>query len=152
MRWEYESPEKKLFLSDGKLIWFYVPSDRTVTRTKLKESDDWRTPIALLAGKVKFSRFCRRIEFAGAPPSSAQNTVLRCFPKGNDSGFSELILEVEPGGWIARVLIHEVAGVETEFRFGKWQQIATPTPGLFQFTAPPGVAIVEEQKLPQGVR
>src|SRR5277367_2272052 len=29
MRWEYESPEQKLFLTDGKTTWFYVPADHT---------------------------------------------------------------------------------------------------------------------------
>jgi len=32
MRWEYERPEKDLFLVDGKTAWFYVPADHTVTR------------------------------------------------------------------------------------------------------------------------
>lgn len=44
MRWEYESPEKKLFLVDGKNAWLYVPADHTASRTKVKESTDWRTP------------------------------------------------------------------------------------------------------------
>ena len=50
MRWEYESPEQKLFLVDGTNVWFYVPADRTASRAKMKESSDWRTPLALLAG------------------------------------------------------------------------------------------------------
>src|ERR1700675_3426781 len=29
MRWEYESPEKDLFLVDGKMAWFSVPADHT---------------------------------------------------------------------------------------------------------------------------
>src|SRR5207248_577065 len=28
MRWEYRSPREKLFLSDGKTVWFYLPSER----------------------------------------------------------------------------------------------------------------------------
>src|SRR5271154_7591265 len=40
MRWEYESPEKKLFLVDGKMVWFFVPADRTATRTPIKQSSD----------------------------------------------------------------------------------------------------------------
>src|ERR1700738_3229807 len=31
MRWEYERPEKDLFLVDGKTAWFYGPADHTVT-------------------------------------------------------------------------------------------------------------------------
>jgi outer membrane lipoprotein carrier protein len=49
MRWEYASPEKNLFLVDGKNAWFYVPADHTVTRVPAKQSADWRTPFALLA-------------------------------------------------------------------------------------------------------
>src|SRR5579864_1006269 len=48
MRWEYESPEDKLFIVDGTNVWFYVPADHTASRAKLKESSDWRTPLALL--------------------------------------------------------------------------------------------------------
>src|SRR5262245_25811728 len=53
MRWEYEAPERKLFLADGKSVWFYVPADRTVTRAPMKESTDWRTPLVLLTGRTK---------------------------------------------------------------------------------------------------
>ncbi len=66
MRWDYESPEQKLFLVDGTNVWFYVPADRTVSRAKMKESSDWRTPIALLVGKADLSRLCRSIEIVAS--------------------------------------------------------------------------------------
>ena len=49
MRWEYEQPEKSLFLVDGKYVWFYAPADHTATRMPTKKSEDWRTPIAFCA-------------------------------------------------------------------------------------------------------
>src|SRR5258705_12859003 len=64
MRWEYEEPEKDLFLVDGKTAWFYVPADHTVTRVPAKQSEDLRTPLALLAGEMKISRICARVELA----------------------------------------------------------------------------------------
>src|ERR1700720_397123 len=70
MRWDYESPEQKLFLVDGINVWFYVPADRTVSRAKLKESSDWRTPIALLVGKADLSRLCRSIDIVTSALSS----------------------------------------------------------------------------------
>src|SRR4029077_20189595 len=97
MRWEYESPEQKLFLVDGTNVWFYVPADRTVSRAKMKESSDWRTPVALLVGKADLSRLCRSIDIANptsatsekpeARPLRAGDTVLRCMPRkgGGDS-------------------------------------------------------------------
>src|ERR1700741_4503371 len=62
MRWEYESPEKDGFLVEAKNAWFYVPEDHTVTRVPGKQSTDWRTPLALLAGEMKVSRVCSRVE------------------------------------------------------------------------------------------
>src|SRR5260370_41492088 len=58
MRWEYPSPEKNLFLVDGKWAWFYVPADHTVTAGPPKGSTDWRTPLALLSGGKKVARVC----------------------------------------------------------------------------------------------
>src|SRR5579864_2673811 len=40
MRWEYQQPEKDLFLVDGKTAWFYVPADHTVTRVPARQSGD----------------------------------------------------------------------------------------------------------------
>src|SRR5580692_3817710 len=37
MRWEYRSPKDKLFLSDGKDAWFYLPGDKQVRKTPMKK-------------------------------------------------------------------------------------------------------------------
>lgn len=147
MRWEYESPEEKLFLADGKMVWFYVPADRSVTRTKMKESADWQTPLALLLGKAKFSRVCGRVELSEARTSGAENVALRCKPKSAEAGFTEVLIEVDGQFRIVRVLIREPGGVETEFRFGKWQENLPLAESLFRFVVPPGVAIVDEASI-----
>src|SRR5258708_2182267 len=83
MRWEYERPEKDLFLVDGKTAWFYVPADHTVTRVPAKQSEDLRTPLALLAGRMKISRVCSRVELAeSVKPLREADVVLRCRVRG----------------------------------------------------------------------
>src|SRR3984893_17461323 len=83
MRWEYERPEQDLFLVDGKTAWFYVPADHTVTRVPAKQSEDLRTPLALLAGQMKLSRICSRVEpAANERPLREGNVVLRCKVRG----------------------------------------------------------------------
>lgn len=144
MRWEYEAPEEKLFVSDGKTVWFYVPADRTVTRSRVRDSDDWRTPLGLLIGKLKLSRVCKRLELADVHVSAAGNSALRCLPHPGKSPFHEAILEADPGGRLVRVQITEAGGVETEFRFGRWEQDIPLADGLFRFTPPAGVAVVDD--------
>jgi outer membrane lipoprotein carrier protein len=164
MRWDYESPEQKLFLVDGTNVWFYVPADRTVSRAKLKESSDWRSPIALLVGKADLSHLCRKIDVigpastaAGQPenrPSQAGNIVLRCTPRStsgestdtNDS-LREVLLETDPQARLVRVVLREAGNIETEFRFSNWEENIPIPEAQFHFQPPPGVTIVDEATL-----
>src|SRR5215471_20537887 len=78
MRWEYVSPEANLFVVDGKFAWFYVPADRTVSRVAAKQSEDWRTPLALLAGEMKVSRVCAKVELPTDQPREEGLVRLGC--------------------------------------------------------------------------
>ena len=56
MRWDYTDPAGKLFLSDGKNVYLYTPSNNEVEKFKMKESEDMRVPLAFLLGKLKFEK------------------------------------------------------------------------------------------------
>ena len=160
MRWEYESPEKNLFLVDGKSAWFYVPADHTVTRVPAKQSVDWRTPLALLAGEMKVSRVCEKVRTAlNEKPESPDHVVLFCelrgagskpFKQGSqesslqsaDSGEAVFFEIVKDSGELVRVLVRDPGGLGIEFHFANWQADPPLADALFRFVAPPGVAIV----------
>ena len=160
MRWEYESPEKNLFLVDGKTAWFYVPDDHTVTRVPAKESTDWRTPLALLVGEMKVSRVCERTEPAlKEKPESPDDDVIYCQLRGSrtadnkkrspdvsleaDNANPAVFIEIaRNSGELVRVLVRDPGGVGIEFRFTNWRMDPPVADSLFRFTAPPGVAIV----------
>lgn len=161
MRWEYESPEQKLFIVDGANAWFYVPADRTASRAKVAESSDWRTPLAFLAGKTDLTRLCQTMEIVdtanaqsinpGDRASSGENTVLRCAPRYNvgDPGeqIREVLIEVDPDSRLVRVVIRQPGKLETEFRFGNWEENLPIPETKFHFNPPPGVAVVDESAL-----
>src|SRR5438046_8503635 len=84
MRWEYQAPEKNLFLVHGKSAWLYVQAGHTVTRVPAKESTDWRTPLALLAGEMRISRVCARVQVATSEKlESPVDVMLRCKLRGS---------------------------------------------------------------------
>src|SRR6266481_1245016 len=167
MRWEYQSPEKNLFLVDGKWAWFYVPADHTVTRVPAKESTDWRTPLALLAGEMKVSRVCARIRPAiNETPESLDHVVLFCELRSagseahkqgsqapssqvDESGETAFFEVVEDSGELVKVSVQGPGGVSVEFHFANWQFDPPVGEALFHFVAPPGVAIVNGE-LPAG--
>jgi outer membrane lipoprotein carrier protein len=154
MRWEYDAPEKKLFLDDGKMTWFYVPYDHTVTKAPVKESSDWRTPLALLTGKADLPRLCSQIDVVSQPGVPGGHAVLRCLPKepkghGNENSYTEVFLELDKtSGELARIDIRQPGAIDLEYRFGNWQTDITLSNDLFHFQVPPGTAIVDGSTLP----
>jgi len=161
MRWEYESPEKNLFLVDGKSAWFYVPADHTVFRVPARESTDLRTPLALLAGEVKVSRVCSRVEPAlNEPPVSPDNAVLYCKLRGTSSaqpkledsqessqasgaGEAAFFEIVKATGELVGVRVRDAGGVGIEFQFTNWRTNPALPDSLFRFDPPRGTAIVD---------
>jgi len=144
MRWEYRSPHEKLFVSDGQVVWFYQPAERQVRKTTLRKLDDWRSPLAFLLGKTRLENELQGLSKAvDQSPLSAGNTVLRGVPKGMEGRVSEVQLEIAPSHQIVRIVLIEVDGAATEFRFAGWKENVEVGDGRFQFTPPAGVETVE---------
>src|SRR5271166_769474 len=111
MRWEYRSPREKLFVSDGKDAWFYVPGDRQARRTAARKLEDVRSPLAFLLGKSKLEKELRGLSLAPDwAPLASGNVVLRGVPVGLEDRVSEILLEVTPEHEIARIVIEEGGG------------------------------------------
>jgi outer membrane lipoprotein carrier protein len=155
MRWDYQSPQKKLFLMDGHSVWFYIPADGTASRTPVRKSDDWRTPFALLTGKARLSDICKNVSIVpnqGGPSSPPpDDVVLDCAPKHNEA-FLDARIEVDRQDRIVRVLVNQPGDVSTEVRFGDWKENVPLAETLFRFTPPPGVAIVNQENAAGSMR
>ena len=144
MRWEYRSPREKLFVSDGKAVWFYVPAERQLRKTDFKKLDDLRSPIAFLLGKTKLENELQGLSrVVDQAPLSPANTLLRGVPKAMADRVSEVLLEITPSSQLARIVFTEVDGATTEFRFASPKEDLEVSDRLFQFSPPSGVETVE---------
>jgi outer membrane lipoprotein carrier protein len=146
MRWEYRSPREKLFVSDGRDAWFYVPGDRQARKTNARKLDDIRSPLAFLLGKSKLEKELRGLSLApDVAPEAAGDVVLRGVPQALAERVSEILLEVTPEHRIARIVINEVDGSATEYRFRDQKENEAIPDGRFQFSPPPGTETVESE-------
>src|SRR5215471_11032477 len=92
MRWEYRSPKEKLFVSNGKDAWFYVPDDRQARKESAKKLEDVRSPLAFLLGKTKLQKELRGLSLApDIAPLEAGDTVLRGVPVAFADQISEIV-------------------------------------------------------------
>jgi outer membrane lipoprotein carrier protein len=144
MRWEYRSPREKLFVSDGKDAWFYVPGDRQARKTAAKKLEDVRSPLAFLLGKTKLEKELQGLSLApDVTPMIAGNLVLRGVPQALADRVSEILLEITPDHQIARIVIQDVDGAATEYRFGDMKEDVAVGDGRFVFAPPAGTETVE---------
>jgi outer membrane lipoprotein carrier protein len=145
MRWEYRSPREKLFLSDGQETWFYVPGERQVRRTPLRKLEDLQSPFAFLLGKTKLEKELQGLSIApDVKPLDAGDVVLRGVPKGLAGRVSQVLLEITPSRRINRVLIEDVDGSTTEYRFTNQKENVQVADEKFRFNIPSGVEIYDD--------
>jgi outer membrane lipoprotein carrier protein len=144
MRWEYRSPKEKLFISDGRTAWFYVPDDKQASRMPIKQLDDLRSPLGLLLGKTKLEKELEGLSVAGdEPPMHAGNVVLRGVPKGMNGQVNDILLEVTPNHEIVRIVLNQEDGSTTEFRFSNEKANVSVADSSFRFSPRAGVEVSE---------
>lgn len=139
MKWDYTSPEGKLFLLDGKYAWFYTRGDRQVQRIPAKELDDLRSPLRFLLGHTELEKELDNLTVAAAPNNCF---TLTGQPKGQEKRVKRVTLTVTAQGAIAAIEIEETDGSLTRFTFSSEQPNALIPAETFHFTPPPGVPVV----------
>ncbi len=145
MRWDYNTPRQKLFLTDGKKAYFYVPGEKQARQAPMKKLDDLRSPLRYLLGKAKLEKEFDGLALANVPASKPGDVVLQGVPKSMADRVSRVLLEVNPDGAIDRIVIEEVDGSTTEFRLANQREDVPLADSKFQFHAPPGVETIQAE-------
>ncbi|MDW8240310.1 MAG: outer membrane lipoprotein chaperone LolA [Acidobacteriota bacterium] len=148
MRWEYTSPEEKLFICDGKTVYLYVPAERQVARQRIKEADDVRISFIFLLGRSDLRQYFSRFELSQSEtPVQAGNLIIRLTPQKRYAVFAELLLEIVPTTYeLRRISVMEVGGARSDFLLSNVKENVAVSPAQFSFTIPPNVQVVEADK------
>lgn len=145
MRWEYQSPEEKLFLTDGKYSYFYVPAERQVRRQKIKESGYWQTTFALILGRMQMRKAFGKMELVILDrPDDPVKWQLRGYPRVGSQGFERVVFDLTADYGIRRVEIKQRDGSLMVFHFLHWIENPRIDEGKFQASFPEGTAVILE--------
>jgi len=144
MRWEYTAPEKKLFVSDGRKIYSYIPQDRQVVVSTMPQDDQAPTPALFLTGKGNITRdFTVAYDKVGeAPPGSV---ALKLTPRKPEPEYASLTLVVDPKSLGLRMLIAiDTQGGRSAFSFSNLKENVGLPDNQFVFQMPRNVDVVTD--------
>jgi outer membrane lipoprotein carrier protein len=139
MRWDYSNPAGKLFLSDGKHIYFYSPAANRVEKTPVKETEDVRAPLAFLLGKLDFSRDFREFRVR----KEGEDLYIVAIPKSDKLPYLQADFVVTPEARIRRLVVTSQDQSQMDFQFGAERMNLPLDSSLFVFKMPQGAELVE---------
>jgi len=136
MLWEYEEPEKKVFVADGRTFYFYVPADRQVVVRD--QAGDRRAPALLLSGEgTILDQF--EVSLETAPPGRQR---LRLVPREPDPEIEVVLVEVDSALRFRRIEVVDAQGNLSRFSFEEIEEDVGLSDRIFHFQIPPGVDVI----------
>lgn len=140
MRWDYIAPEKKLFVSDGKKMYLYVPLDKQVVVTSVPAADEATTAVLFLVGKGSLTRdFTVTFAEGGTPDTYA----LKLQPKLQERDYDWLQIVVERATMRLRTLAAaDAQGGRSTFHFANFKENTGLADKTFDFKIPRGADVV----------
>ncbi|MBI3781628.1 MAG: outer membrane lipoprotein chaperone LolA [candidate division NC10 bacterium] len=148
MRWEYEKPEPRLFLIDGKTLWSYSPVERQAVAQDVSGALG-TGPIGILFGISSLRRDFRVRTIAHAGTRDSQEYLLDLAPKGEDLSFKRVVLAIDRESFlIHRLTVFDLYGNTTAVDLSDVKVNEGLKDGLFQFSPPPGTDVISPPKAP----
>jgi outer membrane lipoprotein carrier protein len=153
MRWDYDKPEPRMFLSNGQVLWLYEPTEKQAFKQDLKSSQ-LPAALAFLMGKGKIAD---EFEVAFAKESSDAKTKLpgrpedirlALSPKRPQSAYKSILFVVDPKEFLVREsLLVDAQGNANHFVFDGIEVNTKLADGLFRWTPPAGVRVVDTNQI-----
>ena len=138
MLWEYEAPEKKTFVSDGKRFYFYVPADRQVIVRE--QAGERGVAVALLSGQSDLL-----VQFEAAIEMDAGDGLdrVRLTPRSPDPEVRSVVLELDTQLRLRAISIEDAQGNTSRFRFEALRENLGLPDRMFRFELPQGVEVIQ---------
>jgi outer membrane lipoprotein carrier protein len=139
MRWDYKAPEPKVFVSDGRRIYLYVPADNQVIVSAVPEQDQATTAVLFLVGKGNLTRdFTVSYADGGGPDTYA----LRLQPKLPERDYDWLQIVVDRRTVQIRSLsAADSQGGRSTFQFSNFKENVGLSDKTFAFKIPRGADV-----------
>jgi outer membrane lipoprotein carrier protein len=143
MRWQYKSPQEKVFLYSGGILQVYLPEDNQLTRSRVPPEAYESDILGIFLG-VKSFRDLYAIEDTHFPTDTARVRQVKLTPR-EEGDYSHILLEIDDKTWLLRrVIFFEWAGNKREFIFSQVRTNVRLPSGTFGLKVPADCEIIDE--------
>jgi outer membrane lipoprotein carrier protein len=142
MRWQYTNPAGKLFVSDGKTVYFYSSETNRAERMKLKETDDMRAPMAFLLGRLDFDKDFGRYSYR----PEGNRWFITATPRSEKVPYREVSFLVGPDSQIERLIVTGQDSSVLDFSFSGEKLNPPINDEVFRFQLPKGAEFVDSSE------
>jgi len=145
MRWDYTSPERKQFVSDGVKVYSYLPADRQVLVSDVPSEDQAATPALFLAGKGSLVKDFEATLDEVPTDAPSGTSALKLVPRTPQPDYDWLVLLVDADTLMLRGLVSaDAQGGTSRFTFANLQENVGIADKQFEFKIPKGVDVISD--------
>ena len=143
LRLEQASPQEELLLTDGQILWWYVPLKKEVYKYPAEKfGQELRLLSDVLKGlKDAEDRF--QITLKAISEIDTYHLILKPEPPWQEIDHLEVIIR-EGDFAIKQIDIYNNIGGLTRFLLTDWEEKDRFSPGFFSFSPPPGIKVIEK--------
>ncbi len=140
MRWEYKTPEPKIFLYKEGQFLIYYPEDKELIQSSVSKETYESEVLALLSG-TKSLADDYLLEFSPLPSENQLSWKLKLTPR-DEGEYTSILLEIDEKTWlIQKAIFFDWAGNRSEFHFSQLKTNVQLPKKLFELVLPPDVEI-----------
>ena len=140
--WDYKSPYEQQIVADGKKLWIYdVEMEQVIVKSMDIALGD--TPAILLSGDATITDKFIVSEITENIGGDSSLFWLQLVPKQQEASFEKLLLAFS-GSNLKIMELKDAFGQITRLTFANLEQNPEINPSVFNFVAPPGVDVIDE--------
>ncbi len=142
MRWEYQDPEKNVFVYKEGLALYYFPEDNQLYRLKGFKERYESEILSLLSGQQSLAENYT-LEYSPFPSENRPSWQLKLTPR-EESEYTYILLEIDQKtNLIQKAIFMDWGGNRQEFMFTRIKTGQRFSPALFELEVPPDCEVIE---------
>jgi len=147
MRWDYETPVPKMFVSNGKVLWLYEPADKQAFKQAL-EASQLPAALSFLMGTGKLTEAFKVTEAASLNYGRPGDYRLSLKPKEPQSQYKAIYFIVDPQTFeVRQTILVDAQGNINDVTFENPKRNLKVSKAMFGWRPPKGVRVVDAASL-----